>query len=461
MTVREYIGARYVPLMMGDWDDTATYEPLSIVLYQGNSYTSRQYVPAGIEITNETYWACSGNYNAQVEAYREEVQTFDDRIETLEEKFPINTSDIADEAVTTAKIDDEAVTTAKIDDEAVTTAKIDDEAVTTAKIDDEAVTTAKLSTDISNSINGFTDQLAGTADSGLLDLINQYKLKPSEQATYFYIDRVDGNDNNDGLTAETAFKTVDKFLEQEVNGYTDLYCRMISAGRYDINDHRLTNMSIHFYATVPNVVLAFNFATSAILYNSYIHFEGISDGYLEVHVDNASDTYAIHADRAGIYAKYVKFTGNGAIDIAGGSNASFSDVQINTIPVGENSNLLVRSSTAALGPISFGYANPSRYLIHMQGAFVWLTGQFGSPVYSANSTGGIMRLQGTVLMCASSFSISGANIKFDNVVRMETSFMQLSGGAYDELIAHSATNAFIGTQSVINHKYAINDISGS
>ena len=85
MTVREYIGARYVPLMMGDWDNTKTYEPLSIVLYQGNSYTSTQYVPTGIEITNEQYWAETGNYNAQVEAYRQEVLAISEQIETIGE----------------------------------------------------------------------------------------------------------------------------------------------------------------------------------------------------------------------------------------------------------------------------------------------------------------------------------------------------------------------------------------
>ena len=74
MTVREYIGARYVPLYMGDWDNTKTYEPLSIVGYQGDSYTSLQYVPTGIEITNEAYWAVTGNYNAQIEEYRRETR---------------------------------------------------------------------------------------------------------------------------------------------------------------------------------------------------------------------------------------------------------------------------------------------------------------------------------------------------------------------------------------------------
>lgn len=82
MAVREYVGARYVPLFADpiEWSNTRTYEPLTIVEHQGNSYTSRQFVPLGIDISNESFWALTGNYNAQVEQYRQEVQAFDGRI---------------------------------------------------------------------------------------------------------------------------------------------------------------------------------------------------------------------------------------------------------------------------------------------------------------------------------------------------------------------------------------------
>lgn len=83
-----YIGARYVPLFDGIWDNTKQYEPLVIVQYQGNSYTSKTYVPVGVDITNETYWAITGNYNAQIEAYREEVRRYTDKIDAFK-----NTSD--------------------------------------------------------------------------------------------------------------------------------------------------------------------------------------------------------------------------------------------------------------------------------------------------------------------------------------------------------------------------------
>lgn len=75
----QYIGSRYVPVFGRkgedsiEWDNSGTYEPLTIVLYKGNSYTSRQFVPVGVEITNKKYWANTGNYNAQIEQYRQEV----------------------------------------------------------------------------------------------------------------------------------------------------------------------------------------------------------------------------------------------------------------------------------------------------------------------------------------------------------------------------------------------------
>ena len=77
-----YVGNRYVPKIMGEWDNSQIYEPLSIVQYQGNSFTTRQYVPVGVEITNEEFWVSTGNYNAQVEQYRQNVRDLEDEVNT-------------------------------------------------------------------------------------------------------------------------------------------------------------------------------------------------------------------------------------------------------------------------------------------------------------------------------------------------------------------------------------------
>lgn len=76
MSVTQYIGARYMPLFAepAEWDSSRAYEPLTIVLYKGNSYTSKQSVPIGASIDDSVYWAETGNYNAQVEQYRIEVK---------------------------------------------------------------------------------------------------------------------------------------------------------------------------------------------------------------------------------------------------------------------------------------------------------------------------------------------------------------------------------------------------
>ena len=75
MTVTQYVGARYVPLFADpiEWSKDTAYEPLTIVIHEGNSYTSRQAVPKGIDIANDEFWALTSNYNAQVESYRKET----------------------------------------------------------------------------------------------------------------------------------------------------------------------------------------------------------------------------------------------------------------------------------------------------------------------------------------------------------------------------------------------------
>lgn len=71
-----YIGNRYVPVFADpvEWNNLREYEPLTIVTYQGTAYTSRKTVPVGTALNNTDYWVVTGNYNAQVEAYRQETQ---------------------------------------------------------------------------------------------------------------------------------------------------------------------------------------------------------------------------------------------------------------------------------------------------------------------------------------------------------------------------------------------------
>lgn len=78
-----YVGARYVPIIDGEWDRTKKYEPLIIVTNNGDSYTSKTYVPIGIDITNTNYWVKTGDYNAQVAHYTELAQDTRNKLDKI------------------------------------------------------------------------------------------------------------------------------------------------------------------------------------------------------------------------------------------------------------------------------------------------------------------------------------------------------------------------------------------
>ena len=77
MAIRNYVGARYVPKFADpvEWQANTSYEAMVIVTYNNASYTSKVPVPptVGNPTENSNYWALTGNYNAQVEEYRQET----------------------------------------------------------------------------------------------------------------------------------------------------------------------------------------------------------------------------------------------------------------------------------------------------------------------------------------------------------------------------------------------------
>lgn len=88
---RQYIGARYVPKFYENSDGTAAwrsgviYEALTIVTYNGNSYTSKKTVPASVgnPSANTDYWVATGLFNEQVAALSQRMNTAEQNIDTL------------------------------------------------------------------------------------------------------------------------------------------------------------------------------------------------------------------------------------------------------------------------------------------------------------------------------------------------------------------------------------------
>ena len=95
--VKQYVGARYVPKFASpvEWAADTSYEALTIVTFNNASYTSKVPVPptVGNPANNPQYWALTGNYNAQVEEYRQTALQVKENLEeyrqTMEGVLPL------------------------------------------------------------------------------------------------------------------------------------------------------------------------------------------------------------------------------------------------------------------------------------------------------------------------------------------------------------------------------------
>lgn len=91
--VLQYIGARYVPQFYlnsdgtPEWRPGVAFEPLTIVTWNNNSYTSRKPVPAeiGEPSVNPEYWAQTGVYNAQIVQLQNDVTTLQSGMSAVQE----------------------------------------------------------------------------------------------------------------------------------------------------------------------------------------------------------------------------------------------------------------------------------------------------------------------------------------------------------------------------------------
>lgn len=79
-----YVGARYIPRIMGEYNNETAYEALDIVTSGGVGYISRQPVPAGTAVTNKNYWAMWGSGNAAIDSLTQRVATNENDITALE-----------------------------------------------------------------------------------------------------------------------------------------------------------------------------------------------------------------------------------------------------------------------------------------------------------------------------------------------------------------------------------------
>lgn len=104
--IRQYIGARYVPkfyensLGTSAWEAGVIYEPLTIVTWNGNSYTSKKVVPAeiGDPSSNPSYWVATGIFNQQLADLGDRVTAVENDLDALENTIDAEIQDLVRDA---------------------------------------------------------------------------------------------------------------------------------------------------------------------------------------------------------------------------------------------------------------------------------------------------------------------------------------------------------------------------
>lgn len=93
MSVRQYIGARYVTKIYentldpssAEWQASVNYEPLTMVTYNNGSYLSKKQVPASVgnPADNPTYWVQTGFYNGQIAQLQNDLNNLQNIVEAI------------------------------------------------------------------------------------------------------------------------------------------------------------------------------------------------------------------------------------------------------------------------------------------------------------------------------------------------------------------------------------------
>lgn len=262
MATTQYVGARYVPLFAdpAEWSNANAYEPLTIVVHEGNSYTSKMAVPKGVDISNEKYWALTGNYNAQVEEYRKEVKTFGTQIDDNTAAIKAETTRAESAETSLVEKIEKEIEDREYQDNVLTAALTVEE---TARKEGDTQLDTKISTETTRAKN---------SENNLEDLINEtnsnFRTLISAYVGYKKFGSYDSNDcviagSNDGINWG-MIRTID--LKSTMNRTADSVniCAIDSKDIYILN------------ASVGNLVLNKNFepvkATTFNLGSEYVYW---------------------------------------------------------------------------------------------------------------------------------------------------------------------------------------------
>lgn len=223
----KYIGARYVPKLMGRWSDSIAYEPLMIVQDEiGNSFTSKSNVPVGTPLSDTKYWVQTGNYNGQI-----------GNLETL---IDLVTNGLNQEISQRKESDNEL--------------------------------NNKLLEETTNRTN---------ADTELRNKIENTNINVDTVRYHVYVSK-SGRDSNPGTQA-LPFLTLDRAM-LEFQKHTSLYINFMSEGTYSYSYLNVSDCILHMYNKSGGVV-TINFPTGGQMYRMHLNWSNMTLNFNTVYFD--------------------------------------------------------------------------------------------------------------------------------------------------------------------------------
>lgn len=165
--------------------------------------------------------------------------------------------------------------------------------------------------------------------------------------TRYYIDTINGNENNNGLSEDSAFDSFDTLIKKVVSrGFNNTYVYFKSNQTYEINASFFTTVQFHFgiYGNNGNVTLNINSETSnnvLALYNTHFNFGGTENNHFVI--QNIKQLYLDGGFIIFTYTDFnnVKFTLNGA-------SAELSNCNLNAVSNNEGIMTINKSDVGAI-----------------------------------------------------------------------------------------------------------------
>ena len=410
MTVREYIGARYVPLFMGAWDAATDYEPLCIVTDAGCSYTSMQAVPAGTPVSNTSYWALSGNYNAQIEQYRSEVRTYADDIQR-------NADDIA--ALQTTIGDSSAGLVKDVADNS------NDIAALQATVGDSSAGLVKDVSDNTASIAGIVNMALPTLESNLENSISTLSTATiQENSRAAYISAQSGDDATAVIDdINKPFKTLDAAINAISLESTNYRFMFLDGGTYELHAQIISGGVWHFLtqASTDIAINVVNNSGSIYFYDAHVNFYGHIDSNFHFNTGNS----IMEFEGSTLWATYAMFTCSYMYLIQGSHN--FRQVTLNgylsaEFTCSQYTNTTF-NNTAAQSACRFVGCNARFYT--------------GNKIGVNANAGGINAIVAFSSMITFSAAISStvAQLAYNSIADMHSSIAFISDSTYNALTA--------------------------